>query len=335
MARRTTLQDVASRVGVSTRTVSRVVNGEAGYSAETRQRILDAIDELGYRQNKMARALVTNQTDTLGLVVTFVGDPFFSDLADHVEAAAAAHGKALFITSSNNELERESEVLNSLLAHGADGIIIFPAGRRTTSLAPIADLGVPVVVLDHGQPEDVIAPNVTALSADVAAGAALGVRHLIETWGGPVGMLASTAARPWPHRRERGFQNGLAAAGVPEEGPMAHSAPTVDGGREAMATLLEQQPDVRGVLAYNDLMAIGAINCLTERGRRVPEDVAVVGFDDIALSEYVMPPLTTIRLPREQLAVRSVDRIIEMRTQPEVEFAPETFDVTLVHRASG
>lgn len=334
--RKATLQDVATLVGVSTRTVSRVVNRESGYSDETRQRILEAIDELGYRPNKMARALVTNQTDTLGLVVTFLSDPFFSDLAEHVEAAAATHGMALFVTSSNNDTQREGEVLDSLVTHGADGIIIFPAEEPSKQIKAIASLGTPIIVLDHGQPEDIIGPNITTVSADVAAGSALAVRHLASTWGPPLGMLASSAGRPWPHRREQGFWVGIKEAGIPNEmGSVIRNEPTIHGGGAAAADLLESRPDVRSVVAYNDLMAIGAINFFHSQGLRVPDDIAVVGFDDIAPSEYVTPPLTTVRLPREELAVRSVDRLAAMRDDPDVVLQPETFDVTLVVRATG
>ena len=291
------MRDVAARVGVSPRTVSRVVNDEGGYSEETRRRILDAIRELGYRPNMLARGLITRRSRTVGLVVTDMADPFFLTLAEIVQNKIRAHGQTMFFASSGNDTRRQGEVLESFLSHAVDGMIVFPARNSRRQLIECARFGVPVVVVD----EPIDAPRMACVGFDSETGTRLGTQRLLAIGRRRIGMIGSSFASSAQRRSEASFLSVIAE--VPEAcNEIVRVPPTVEGGQEGLDELLELRPDLEGIIAVNDLVAIGAIERSRARGRTVPDDIAVVGFNDIAVSTLVDPPLTTIRLDGALLA---------------------------------
>ncbi len=329
--RRSTLHDVAARVGVSPRTVSRVVNNEEGFSEATRERVLEAIEELEYRPNLVARGLVTQQTRTLGLVVTDLSDPFFAELANGAQRAAITNRYNVFLCATDNEADQQANVLDSLRSHGIDGTIVFPATDTDDGLRRVA-ADVPIVCVDH----EVDHPRITTVSSDLVAGARMAVEHLVDRGHTKLGMVASKFSPSDRRRREVGF---LAAhrklfPGTPE--PMiVRTEPTLEGGRSATAELLDRDPSITGIFAYNDITAIGAILAATDRGLTVPGDLAVVGFDDVPLAAVFGPPLTTIRIDRERLGQVAIEMVLAMmggsRTgRP----SPQILPVELVVRAS-
>ena len=331
MLRKPTLHDVASLARVSTRTVSRVVNNESGYSADTRARVEAAIEQLGYRPNLAARSLITNRTRTIGLVVTHLTDPFFPELADGVMRAARDRGYTMFLSSTEDHEPTQRDVLDSLASHGVEAAIVFPANGSDESLAEAANDGMPIVVIDHEMDH----PNIGVVSSDIRRGAAMAVTHLIETGHRRIGMVASSRSPRSRRWREKGYEDAFGAAGHRVDQTMvARQPPTIAGGRAATATLLESNPDLTALFAYNDLMAIGAIAELKSLGRSVPDDVAVIGFDDIPLTEYVGPPITTVRLGRDRVGAAAVDLAIAMREDSEHRLEPIVIGVELVHRSS-
>lgn len=333
MATGSTLHDVAALAGVSPRTVSRVVNEEGGFGESTRLRVLDAIDKVGYRPNLLARALITRRTGTIGLVVPDMTDPFFAELAEGVQAAARASRRTMFIASHGEEVSALEDILNSLASFSVDGVIVFTPQGDLATVTRHAERGLRVVVVDV----EIEAHNLSSIVSTITIGAEMAVAHLVATGRRRLAMISNvdSATSLLPPRRETGFRHGLQAAGQPfDPRRIARQAPTIEGGRAAMESLLESCPDVDGVFAYNDIMAIGALQALVTARRRVPEDVALVGFDDIGICAALVPALTTIRMDRVRIgreAVALLDRLLldASGLQPVVKL-----DVELVVRAS-
>ena len=325
-----TLHDVARRVGVAPRTVSRVVNDEGGYSEATRQRILEAIEELRYRPNLLARGLITRRSGTVGLVVRDLGDPLFVLLAATAQDAFREQGRSMFFASSGNDADRQGEVLQSLWSHAVDGMIVVPVGDSSHQLSDYGRRGVPIVAV--GTLVD--APNVVCVVFDAEAGVRLGADRLLDTGRRSIGLIGSSA---WSYALCSGTESlGDAFAASPDaQVSVVQVQPTVDGGAAGMEELLAMRPDLDGILACNDFVAIGAMGVARARGKRVPDDIAVLGFGDIESCAYVTPALTTVRLDANLLAgavVAALERLID---QPGEQHDPVVLPVELVVRDSG
>ena len=326
-SRPSTLHDVAAAVGVSPRTVSRVVNDQGGYSEATQTRVMEAVANLRYRPNVMARGLITRRSNTLAFIAPVLNDPFFPEVAEGVQRAAAEAGLTMLFAMSNNDVDTELDVLSRLEAHASDGVIIFPARRAVDHLARHLDRGMRMVMIDS----EIDHPNATCVVSDLRAGAHFAVERLLERGCKRLAMIASASSDAPLRRRETGFleslPNGMA--------PMIEAVdPTFEGGRLAAAALLDRDPDIDGIFAYNDVLAIGAIQALQAAGRSVPDDIAVVGCDDIEMGSVVTPSLTTIRIDGERLgneAVRALVALVDGRPIA----SPLVLPVGLVVRNSG
>lgn len=299
--RPTTLHDVAARVGVSPRTVSRVVREEGGFSEATRQRVLDAVAELNYRPNAHARGLISGRSSTIGFVAPVISDPFFPELAEGVQRAARAEGLTLLFAISDGDPVTEDEVLSSLEGHRPDGVIIFPAGGPER-LTPFLDRGLSMVVVDM----DIRHQNAISVKSDLARGTELAVGHLVSRGCRRLAMLADTTLEIRRETFERCVGSSIGGPVV------AESEITMEGGRRTMIELLRRRPEIDGVFAFNDVMAIGALQAASELGRRVPDDIAVVGFDDVQMGAVVSPALTTVRIDRERVGREAVQQVIAL-----------------------
>lgn len=327
---RRTLAEVAERVGVSARTVSRVVNDEGGFSADTRERVLEAIREVGYRPNLAARALVTNSTNIVGLMVTFITDPYFPDLAESVAARLAESGRTMILASNHDSDSEQRQVLDAMISQGVDGIIAIAARGELEPLYEAADLGIPIVVVDL----QVDHPRIGVVSNDISSGGIQAARHLIEKGHRRIGMVTR---EPGPFqaqsRREQAFVTELANHGV-EAALAPRSQPTLEAGASAALDLLTDHPEITAIFGYNDLMAAGVMRTASSLGRVVPDDLAVIGFDDIDLAEFLTPALTTIRLDRDELGRRASDVLSEMINHSAHTPGRSTVPVELVERKS-
>jgi DNA-binding LacI/PurR family transcriptional regulator len=294
-ARRPNLEDVAARAGVSRATASRVVNGQATVAPELREKVQRAVDELGYVPNQAARSLMTQRADSIALVasepdVRVFGDPFFSGIVRGVslEANRAGLQVVLLMAQSYEDLER---VKRYLRAAPVDGVLLISEHQSEDPLpSMLQQAGIPLVI--GGRPmQSWVSPlfvdndNVAGARAAAERLRAIG-RTRIGTVAGPTDMSAGID-------RLRGFQEGMGEAFQPEL--VEHADFTREGGEAAMLRLLERIPDLDGVFASSDLTALGALAGLRRAGRRVPEDVAVVGFDDNEYAVTADPPLTTVR----------------------------------------
>ena len=331
MDREATLHDVAGKVGVSPRTVSRVVNDEGGYSEETRRKVMAAVEELHYRPNMVARALITKRSGTVGLIGGDMTDPYFPALAEGIQRRAREAGQTMFFASTGSDPDRQAEVLRSFWTRAVDGVIVFPALDSIEQLTDYGERGLPIVVVD-----DLLdAPNVACVSFDLEGGGGLAANHLLEAGCRRMGVISATVSPPRRRHRERGFLRTLADSGRDHPPPAkAQTDPTVSGGEIGFHQLLAQMPDLDGVFAYNDLVAIGAIRAAISSGRRVPTDIAVVGCDDIEMSTYVTPALTTIRLDRSRLSAEAVAALGDLIDSPGERREAVVLEVELVVRDS-
>lgn len=326
-----TMRDVAQQAGVSIKTVSRVVNHQAEISDATRQRVLAVIDTLGYRPNALARALVTQRTQIIGLVVVTLDNPYFTDIARGVQAAGREHAYQTFLATSDEDAHEEQHILESLVAYGVDGLIVYATSCSDGYLARFAERFRPLVLI-HGLVEH---PNISHVRPDFENGARLAVDYLIGRGHRTIGMLANVESPPARRWRERGYASSLGAHGlVMQPDWIERDLAKIEEGCAATRRLLTRQPELTAIFAYNDMMAIGALKACRELGRRVPEDCAIVGFDDTHLATVVMPSLTTVRVDKRELGRQAFLRLLEQLHHPDALYPPLVLPPELVIRES-
>jgi LacI family transcriptional regulator len=312
VAPRVTIREIADRAGVSIATVSRVLNGRDDVSPETRDLVQRVIQENGYTANRSARSLSGGRSGLVGVVVPLVYPAYFSGILAGAAEALGEHGMQIVLSPTMNELEREISLVDRM-AHGlTDGALFILPQESSDELAGLLDRGYRFVVLDPLQPLDERIPSVSAAHT---SGAGQAMQHLLSL--GHRRIAHITGPRGWvaTEERLRGYHAALAAAGIlpdPELAPPA--VPEFVTGREAAEKLLDLPDPPTAILAFNDNIAIGAIQAARARGVRVPEDLSVVGFDDVEYATIVTPALTTVRQPLAEMgrtAVSLLTRLLE------------------------
>lgn len=327
------MRDVARKAGVSIKTVSRVVNEEGEVAFTTRQRVRATIEELGYRPSRVAQALVTQRSYTIGLVVGDITNPFFPEVARGVSDAAQAQGYNVFLCNSDGNLQQELHLLRSLADHAVDGIILYPSYESYHNLISFTAHYQPLVIVNYAFDH----PGVSLVLVDNARGAHLAVEHLVCKGHKAIAMLTGVLT-PSPNkvRRIQGFREALTLHGLPviNEWIVPSSEPNFERGYESAYKLLTQHPQVTAIFAYNDLLALGAIRACRDLGRRVPDDCAIIGFDNIGWAATAIPSLTTIHVDKYNLGRQTMIRLLEMLANPTASFPPVHLDVELVARES-
>lgn len=307
-----TIRDVARHAGVSTATVSRVISGSVAGRPETRARVLAAAETLGYRPSAVARSLKLRTTRTLGLLVTDIQNPYYPEIVRAVEDAALELDLAVLLCNGADDPGREETYLDLLVDRRVDGIIIASSGLHERHGAWLARRSVPVVLVNWAAP-DLPLP---AILSDNRAGGTLATEHLLSLGHRRIGHLSAPARNAAAAERLGGIQAALVDAALdPGSLVVITGDGQVAGGGRAALELLDRMPDVTGIVCYNDLTAVGAVRALQARGRRIPADVSIVGFDDIALSSWVDPPLTTIAQQTSEMgrwAVRLLGDLISL-----------------------
>jgi LacI family transcriptional regulator len=308
MASRVTIADVAREAGVSMMTVSRVINDKGEISSSTRQHVLDVIERLGYRPSSIARGLVTQRTGTLGLVVPDIANPFFSEVARGAEDRASAASYNVFVCNTDESPQQERTILESLEEKRVDGLILCSSRLPDDMLCATLELHPAAVLVNR---RAVAASAGLVLLAD-EHGARMATGHLLQAGHRAVGLLAGPLTSYSGQQRSRGYRAALAAAGIPYNPAWVRPCSSqVEGGRDTTVTLLSDHPEVTALFCYNDLVAIGALLACADLGRRVPEDLSVVGFDDIPMAALVTPALTTCCVPRYELGERAMQLLLD------------------------
>ncbi len=321
-AGRPTLDEVASRAGVGRGTVSRVVNGSPQVSPEARAAVQKAIDELGYVPNRAARALVTQRTDSVALVVSeseerVFGEPFFAGIVRGVSSALADTQLQLWLAMAQSPAERQ-RVEHHLTNQHVDGVMLLSLHDADPLPGLLEQRGLPVVL--GGRPARMLThdggegdADVAFVDADNEGGARLAVGHLLDRNRRRIAAIAGPQDMAAGVSRLTGYREALERAGMPvDEHLIAYGDFSEASGERAVHELLDRSPDVDAVFAASDLMAVGALRALRELGKRVPDDVSLVGFDDVAIARQTDPPLTTVHQPVEAMG-REMVRLLLAR----------------------
>lgn len=305
---RATILDVAARAGVSIATVSRVLNKTGPVAETTTNRVFDAIRELNYTPHAAARVLASRRTNTLGLILREISGPFIQPMLRGIEAAASEHGFDLLIHCTQR-LNRQPHY--PLSEHNSDGLLVFTDSLAEPELERRGRTGFPMVLMHRSSPPGLDIPVVTF---ENKSGARKLVDYLIEACGyRRIAFLAGPPEAEDSQWREIGYQESLEAHGIPFDPSLIR----LGGFNEEIAyqtvqEWLREGLSVDAIFSADDESAIGAMRALKEAGRRVPEDIGVVGFDDIPLSRYVTPPLTTVHAPIELAGYEAIRQLVSL-----------------------
>ncbi len=330
------IADIARAAGVSHSTVSRALHDSPLISEGTRARIQHLAREMGYTPNAIAQSLHTRQTSSLGLVITSIADPFLNDVVKGVEEVARARGLSVLLSTSHNDPEQELAVIETFRRRRVDGILVASSRLSSEYKERLAQLQVPTVLI-NSQAESQ-AGQLHWVAIDDYQGAKLAVEHLLQFKHRAIGYL-SVGSRPRSARqRQEGYQSALAEAGLESHEDWVLSIPSTEAspeedvlaGQQGLPRLLAA--GVTAVFCANDMIAIGALQACREHGIAVPEQLSIIGFDDIMVASYVTPALTTIRQPKAELgriATRTLLNLLDKRPAYNHTLLP-----TLIVRAS-
>jgi LacI family transcriptional regulator, repressor for deo operon, udp, cdd, tsx, nupC, and nupG len=316
-----TLRDVADLAGVSVKTVSNVVNGYAFVKPENRRRVEHALLATGYRPNLGARNLRRGRTGFIALVVPELSIPYFGELAGGVIAAAAEHDWNVLIEQTLGDRDQERETIGALGPHMVDGAIVSPQAVET---ADVTTPGVPMVLLG----EHPLALPLDHVGIDNVTAAYTATRHLLDLGRRRIAVIGQHPTRGTATQRLAGYRKAVQEAGLPEIVASALRYLHRDGA-EAMAGLLALTDPPDAVFCFNDMLALGAIRAAVDRGYRVPEDIAVVGFDNSEHSAYSVPSLTTIAPDKAALAKTAVG-LVHRRASGDTDFPPQDIQIPYV-----
>lgn len=326
--------DVAARAGVSVGTVSNVLNRPERVSPPTRARVLAAIEELGFIRNEAARQLRAGRSRTIGLVVLDVGNPFFTDIAAGAERTAERSGLTVMLCNSNEDQHRESHHLSVLQEQRAFGVLISPVSAPSKEVEALRRRGTPVVLVDRGSGR-----QQCSVSVNDAVGGRLAAAHLLSLGHQRLAFVGGPVSLRQVSERLTGTRKAVADEGLDPERLTVMETPamTVAAGRDAGATIAGSPARSRPTAAFcaNDLLALGLLQEMTRRRLRVPEDLAIVGYDDIEFAAAAAVPLTSVRQPRAQLGEAATELLIdEVENSQRHQHRQVVFEPELVVRES-
>lgn len=303
------LKDVAAAAGVSIKTVSNVVNDYPFVSPATRAKVQAVLVELGYRPNLSARRLRSGRSGLIALSLPEIAAPYFAELADHVVLAAEARGLTVLIDKTGGQRGHEQQTAAGIRDNIVDGTIASPLGMTAEDVELLGRTH-PLVLLG----ERLARVSVDHVAIDSVDAARVATRHLLETGRRTIAVIGTgPQISNTGQLRLQGYQEALSGAGVPRDAALHGNARWYHrpDGYAAMRELLIRRPEIDGVFCFNDLLAIGAMRALREAARRVPDDVAVVGFDDVEDCLYTAPPLTSVSPDKAAIAATAVDLVVE------------------------
>lgn len=303
-----TLEQVAELAGVSPSTVSRILNGTAAVSQAKKDAVQAAIRELGFRPNPVARGLAGGKTLSIGVVTQIISSPFYGEALLGIERELERAGYVPMFVSGNWHEDDERKAIETLLSRRVDGVIVLAGRLSDAELTRVAE-SLPMVVVGR----QLAGPQLFSFSFDNRLGARLATQHLIEQGHRRIAFIAGDLLHEDAVDRQNGYLDALAAAGIAADPNLiVQSDFTEAGGMLAVSRLLERDAPFTALFASNDQMAIGACLGLHRRNLRVPDDVSLVGFDDLIMARYAMPPLTTVRQSVYEIGVEAATAMLEM-----------------------
>jgi DNA-binding LacI/PurR family transcriptional regulator len=308
------LKDIAAQAGVSVMTVSKALRNASDISAQTKTRVKLLAQQMGYLPDSMAQGLRSRTSQLLGIVLSSITNPIFARTIAAIEEGAHDWGYNLVLAHTLNIPEREDACIHRLLSRRVDGLFIAPVYR----LAPTAPIyeelrqrQTPTVILGHRAPFCAQFPNV---ETDDMTGSYLITRHLLENGHQRIAFLSGSNAAPWAQERLEGYRRALREAQIEPDDRLVFSAgASIEEGEKAALQALNESVSMTAIQAANDLVAIGAANVLLNQGVKIPQELSVAGFGNIALSEHFRVPLTTVRQPKLRLGVAAVEIMQKLR----------------------
>jgi LacI family transcriptional regulator len=328
-----TIRDVARVAGVSTGTVSNVLNRPDIVATATRQRVLDAVDSTGFIRNTQAYQLRGGRSHTVGVVVLDVSNPFFTEMFRGAESRLQAEGYVLMLASTDDSIERETSFVRAMEEHRVEGVLITPVGADLERLEGLKTRGVPTVLLDRKATAD----EFCSVTVDDVRGGELAARHLFELGHRDVAFVnGPTTIRQCRDRRQgvRKAVRSVTKTMKVQVNELPVGALTVRHGEDVVERILEMKPRPTAVMCANDLLALGVLRGLAARGVRVPEDLAVVGYDDLIFGSMLSPALTSVRQPAFELGVAAAQLLLDEVRNPDHRHREVRFEPELVVRAS-
>jgi len=324
-----TIKDIAKVAGVSHTTVSRALRADSRITPDTTERVLRLADEMGYVPNSIAQSLNAKRTYTIGMLVTSVADPVVMDFMEGAEGIAQERGYCIFLSTSRNDPAREFNVVDTFQRRRVDGVILVAPRTGDKCRLALERIQVPMVLLDSEEVND----THPAVNVDNVGGASLAVAHLLQWGHRRIGYIGATDRRLTNVKRLSGYTKTLEQAGIQLD-PTWIINPEADDdlqrGRLGLGQCLAA--GVTAIFCYNDQIAISVLNSCYHKGISVPQQLSIVGFDDIRLASYVNPPLTTVRQPLQEMGRTAMKMVLGLIDKAQVK--NEMLDCELVERAS-
>lgn len=313
---RVSIKDIARVADVSHSTVSRALGDSPLVSSETKARIRRLAREMGYSPDAQARSLVKGRTQTIGVVVTTIIDPFIAEIVQAVERTARDHDYSVILASSNSEPERELAAVEMLHSKRVDGVIVTSSRVGALYQEHLDRLGVPVVLINSHSKQ--MGPYTFSVSVDNHHGGCLATEHLLQLGYKRIAYVSGPARHSDDEERQVGYRDALAAAGIPFDPSLVlQGNGRASGGERAWTQLLALEGAPDAAFCYNDLTAIGLMRAARKCGRVIPRDLALVGFDDIPFASYVQPSLTTVAQPKDEMGRQAVQMVLGLMASGE------------------
>jgi LacI family transcriptional regulator/LacI family repressor for deo operon, udp, cdd, tsx, nupC, and nupG len=326
-----TVKDVADLAGVSTATVSRVLNNHPQVADETRSKVLWAMEELGYQPSRVARRLRMEVSQILGLIISDIANPFFTSVVRGIEDIAYANQYSLLLCNSDEDPAREKLYVNVLQAERVAGIVISPADENSTSCEPLLRNDVPVVAMDRRLCQF----DVDTVLVDNVKGAYQATSHLIRLGHRRIGLIGGPSRITTGRERLEGYEKALSEYGLELDQSLIKIGDfKQESGYQRACELLEMDDPPTAIFAANNLMTLGALNAIHEKGLSIPRDVAIVGFDDMPWAPSLDPPLTAVAQPTYELGCTAANLLLQRIADKDREIVEMKLEPTLIIRDS-
>ncbi len=308
---RITIKDVANLAGVSKTTVSHVLNQTRFVQEETRQRVLKAVEELGYRPSSIARSLVSKRTKTIGLLISDVGNPFYPDVILGVEEVALANDYSIFLCNTNYDLRRALKYIHTIIDKSVDGVLFMSSSMTLEMVEEVTKHQIHAVVLDWGAMN--LEEMASTITINFEVGIQQAIQHLVEIGHRYIAHVSGPLNLWTAQVRRDAFLRALQKFGLDWENAVVIEGDLrIEGGRKALDELMKLDPRPTAVFTANDLMALGLIWSARNYQLNLPADLSVVGLDDIDLSSKVTPPLSTVAMPRNEIGKMAMKMLLEL-----------------------
>lgn len=325
-----TMKDIARIAKVSTSTVSHVINNTRYVSDEIREKIMKVVNELNYTPSAVARSLKVKETKTLGMLVTATSNPFFAEVVSGVEQYCNQHHYNLIISSIDGNEQRLQQNIQTLIQKQVDGLLLMYSDTRHAMVEQL-NLNLPIVVMDWWPTE----LNADKIYENSEFGAYLATKTLIEQGHKNIAIITGKLDKSLAHNRLLGYQKALQDVHLPINPDwIIESHFDFEGGVEGMKKLLQITPRPTAVFACSDTIAVGVYQVAWQQGLRIPQDISVIGYDNIMLAQYLTPPLTTIHQPKAELGKLAVETLLERIKSPDLEYKTTMLQPQLIWRAS-